>query len=529
VKGSIDEAEKLEKAQRSLDAAIEHTGGNVAKQRPVYDATAKAAAQYGVSQADATQMLARALLLTGDSTKAQHAYQEALVISKATGKDFNSVLTATSKGQNGVTTSLQRYGIAIKTGTPGTEQFRQVMARWGDQAKANTTNMDKLKANAANLGAQLGGPLLGALNLVAGALSGLIGFLQQNKAILEPLAAVIGITATALGGFLLVTEGIPAAAAAAAAGIDLISISMLGLPITWIVLAIAAVVVGLVELWKHSQTFRDIVIGTWHAVRDAAVAVFGAIVGVVTGAWDHIRGATDAVLSFLKEHWRAAVVALATILLGPLGGIVALIITHWGEVKSVTVSVWNAVKSVVSSVVNGIRSVVSNVFGALAGIVRKAVAGVRDGIGALRSAFSPVLSILHAIENAAHAAFDAIGKIAGAAGKVKGAVGGALHHIPGFAGGVTNYAGGLAIVGEYGPELVTLPRGSNVLNAAQSRSMLAGAGGGPDGPVNVTVTHRYFPDAKFTVLGTTDRQVATALKQIIEGAPHSHGIHVVAR
>jgi hypothetical protein len=39
--------------------------------------------------------------------------QNALVISKATGKDFNAVLTATSKAQDGSTTSLARYGIML--------------------------------------------------------------------------------------------------------------------------------------------------------------------------------------------------------------------------------------------------------------------------------------------------------------------------------------------------------------------------------------------------------------------------------
>ncbi len=37
-----------------------------------------------------------------------------------------------------------------------------------------------------------------------------------------------------------------------------------------------------------------------------------------------------------------------------------------------------------------------------------------------------------------------------------------LPHIPGFASGVTNFSGGLAMVGERGPELVHLPRGSSV-------------------------------------------------------------------
>ena len=41
--------------------------------------------------------------------------------------------------------------------------------------------------------------------------------------------------------------------------------------------------------------------------------------------------------------------------------------------------------------------------------------------------------------------------------------------IPGFAAGVKDFAGGLAVVGEKGPELVNLPRGSDVTPMGQGR------------------------------------------------------------
>jgi hypothetical protein len=54
VSRSITGAEALAKAQESLGVAIEHTGGNLAKLLPRYRATAQAAQQFGVDQADAT-------------------------------------------------------------------------------------------------------------------------------------------------------------------------------------------------------------------------------------------------------------------------------------------------------------------------------------------------------------------------------------------------------------------------------------------------------------------------------------------
>ena len=44
--------------------------------------------------------------------------------------------------------------------------------------------------------------------------------------------------------------------------------------------------------------------------------------------------------------------------------------------------------------------------------------------------------------------------------------------IPGFAEGVRDFGGGWAIVGEQGPELVTLPQGSNVFTTKDTRNMV---------------------------------------------------------
>jgi hypothetical protein len=48
--------------------------------------------------------------------------------------------------------------------------------------------------------------------------------------------------------------------------------------------------------------------------------------------------------------------------------------------------------------------------------------------------------------------------------------------IPGFANGVRNFGGGLAVVGERGPELVNLPKGSDVFSNEESRRMAGGQG-----------------------------------------------------
>lgn len=61
--------------------------------------------------------------------------------------------------------------------------------------------------------------------------------------------------------------------------------------------------------------------------------------------------------------------------------------------------------------------------------------------------------------------------------------------IPGFAEGVRNFEGGWAMVGEQGPELVNLPKGSDVFSNGDSMGMLRNRTSGI-GPVSQGVTEQ---------------------------------------
>lgn len=63
--------------------------------------------------------------------------------------------------------------------------------------------------------------------------------------------------------------------------------------------------------------------------------------------------------------------------------------------------------------------------------------------------------------------------------------------VKGFARGTKNAPGGMALVGEQGPELINLPRGSQVFPTPKTNAMLSGMGGG-----GITV------GGEFTVRGT---------------------------
>ena len=191
ISAALHGAENLSKAQEGLSVAIKNTGGNLRVLKARYTEIAKGAAQFGVSQVDATTALEKATVLTGSAAKAQRAYEEALVISHAIGKDFNSTLTATAKAQEGITTSLQRYGIQIKKNTPGVQQLQIVMARFRGEAVANTSAADKFRAVWANTEVILGQALLPVLDKYLSRLSNWLEKMQRSGRLQRDVNAAV--------------------------------------------------------------------------------------------------------------------------------------------------------------------------------------------------------------------------------------------------------------------------------------------------------------------------------------------------
>lgn len=348
----------------------------------------------------------------------------------------------------------------------------------------------------------------------------LLGFYEHHKTLVLASTAALGAMAGAIGTIIAVQRTVKAATEAWTAAQAILNAVLAANPIGIVVVALAGLAAAIAVAWARSETFRAVVTGAWEAIRTATVAVFHAVESAVTGAWDAIRTATTAVLDFLRSHWRLAVVALATILAGPLGALVSLIATHWGQIEDAVVGV-----------VNRVRTAVTGVFGGLGDAIKGALGAVRSAVGSIVHAIEPIIDALRDLASAADHAIGLLDSIADKARAVPGAIGGAISkakdllHIPHFASGVTNFGGGLALVGEQGPELVALPAGSSVIPTPQTRRLLAqtrllaGAGaaapisGGVQRPVEV---HVHLPGA--VLVGTPSPTVGRELARVI--APH---------
>lgn len=126
---------------------------------------------------------------------------------------------------------------------------------------------------------------------------------------------------------------------------------------------------------------------------------------------------------------------------------------------------------------------------------KDAFTGLATGALSLNEALGRVLDSL--AQMLAQSAFDGI---FGSGGGDSGLLG----QIFGFANG-TNFApGGLTLVGERGPELVNMPRGSQVHTAQETRDMLRGGNGG----VSISI------DARGAQAGVAE-QIEARLRQVI--------------
>jgi TP901 family phage tail tape measure protein len=92
-------------------------------------------------------------------------------------------------------------------------------------------------------------------------------------------------------------------------------------PIALVVIAIAALVAGVIYAYTHFKVFRDI----------------------VNGVFEWLKAAVMVVINFVTDHWRLII----TIIGGPLGLVVALVTKYWSQIWSF---IQTAVRGVLSAI-----------------------------------------------------------------------------------------------------------------------------------------------------------------------------------
>ena len=244
------------------------------------------------------------------------------------------------------------------------------------------------------------------------------------------------------------------------------------------------------KLLQQSPLFRTAVYALAAALTALKVAMFfGASVG--TGGWIGLliavgvalvtaynkvkwfRDAVNAAFDFIKAHWH-----MFLLLIPGLGPLLSIIAAHFQAFKGVAIGVFNAISGAVRAVsgaisaafhagvsaaeaaLHGIEGVAKAVWGAIesgARAIGSVVSGVFNGV---KSIISSILSMVNQVISAAGKVGSVVSSITHAPSKVTSFLG-SLNPF-GAEGGEVTHAGSV-LVGERGPEVVNLPRGSNII------------------------------------------------------------------
>jgi TP901 family phage tail tape measure protein len=317
------------------------------------------------------------------------------------------------------------------------------------------------------------------------ALDGVMPYLEDLGAWVGENTGVIGVAAAIIGGTLV------AAFIAWGASIWVSTVALLANPITWIILAVIALVAAIVLLVMNWDTVVSFLADTWNGFVGWFVGVmegfagwwngvWAGFIGFVTDLWNGWIGfVTDTFNNFMlglqiigaaiAAWWNGLWQGIGDFVMSIWNWIVAFVTTYIAMIQLVIATVgaaitavwngiWDGISSFFTGIWNGIldtvgtiQGVFETIFGAVADIVRGAFDGVVDIITGV------INSIIQVINNI-------IDSINGVAGAIGGAIGVNLSipNIPMLAKGGTITQAGTVIVGENGPEMLRLPAGAQV-------------------------------------------------------------------
>lgn len=265
--GLLGEAEPLKRFGVNLSQArIEAEAFALGIAKPVKNAPAITAANNKV--AVATKKLSEQQKKHGKNSLEAKVANDALV--KA-----NEALAKATQGNVPPLTAAQKaqaaYSVIMKDTKVAQGDFARTSGGLANQQKI-------LKARLNDISAELGAKLLPVAVKVITKLSEFATWVDKNQKVIVPLIA-------AVGGFVAVVWAINAAAKAYTATQAALNIVLSLNPIGLVVIAVAALVAGIIIAYQKSETFRKIVDGAFRGIAAAAKWMWDGVLKPIFRLW----------------------------------------------------------------------------------------------------------------------------------------------------------------------------------------------------------------------------------------------------
>lgn len=390
--------------------------------------------------------------------------------------------------------AMGRIGAAILGGEDGSGGIFGQLKPLLDDVMGN---LDKITEKAKPIGEVLGAVFSGIIDggkiffdvikkiltpigKLVGGLSKAAGHGDKMKGLADTIAAIAPAIFTVITA-LLIYKGVMTVIEA------INKITWMTNPIFLIVMAVMAVIMILIALQKKFKIFNKL------------GAIFKKIGLVLIAPFLLVKKVITALIGFFRDRFGK----IHNIFKGAAGKLKGVADSKLGRgVTAAAKFMWKGIKFYMFAARHPIQAL-RKVFNSFKNFFKKAGEKVKDALGGIKDKFDTVFTkIKEFIQPVIDLITDFIEGVEKLAKKIKDLpedVGnfmnttGAGQDVPLFAKG-TNFApGGPAILGENGPELVNLPRGSEVKTASQTRQILSGATRNKA----QNVTHKTLHIAKF--------------------------------
>ena len=337
-KAAIDEEKEMALLGKALRNNADATDAQVAS---IERWITKTQNWSGIADGELRPALAALVAVTKDTSEAQDLLGVAMDIAVAKGKPVITIAEALAKAQNGNIGILSRYGIATRDAAGEMMTFDQVMQNaadtfGGSAAKAAETTagrMEILKAKFADVSETLGTALMPVVERVVGVVTKLADAFNNLSPGWQKVITYGGLAVAAIGPLLMILGQIITIAPAVGAAFT----AMTG-PVGIIIVAIAALVAGLVVLYKKNETFRNFVNKAWPVIKAVVSGSVKAIVAVISGIWS----ALAKVIEWVKRarEWFAKSWAMGAInaVIGTVRRLIDALQTAWDWIRRVASS-----------------------------------------------------------------------------------------------------------------------------------------------------------------------------------------------
>lgn len=368
---SAKAAMSAQEGQASLDSTLRRTHQSVSAMRPALEAAMSAGRNLGFASDDSRLALARLEIATGSTKTAVKDLSIAEDISRVKHIDLVSASTMLAQSMTGSQRAAKQLGIIVIPVTKNMDALKKahkelktpitavelahakladkmatgaaVVAAVTDKVKGQAKafagtaagSMAKFSAQTEQLKEKLGQALLPAIAALSTKLAEAAGWMTKHTTFVKIAAVAIGALSvvilavkaamagwnaiTAVGNAIraiFITEMAvmgPLTEAQAVAQTTL-NTAMRANVIGIVVTALAALAVGLVYAWKHSETFRNVVKGAFHVVAAAASAVASAAQAVWTWLGNLVNSKAVKVLgAVIAAPFLAAIGAISAV------------------------------------------------------------------------------------------------------------------------------------------------------------------------------------------------------------------------